>query len=212
MLMLIIGLTGGSGSGKSSFAASFRSPHMEVIDADLVYRALTEARSSCTEELALAFGEHILSENGGLSRSQMRDLVFGDTPAHQERRELLNSITHRYVREEILRLLDLYRNAGCRAVLLDVPLLFESGMEKLCDTVIAVTAPYRDRLARILARDGIGEAAARARLDAQPPDSYYEDRADYLVRNDKGQTELLNEAKNLSKKLLSDKVKKQKKL
>ncbi len=206
--MLIVGLTGGSGSGKSFFAKAFSCMGAGLVDADRVYRELVECPSPCTDELAHSFGTEILDRNGGLDRSKMRTLVFGDSLEHLERRELLNSITHRYVKEEILRLVEGYRAAGYSAVLLDVPLLFESGMEVLCDTVIAVIAPREARLARIMARDGIKEEAAAARLSAQPPDSFYIDRADILVENNKDSEAFFQMAKEIAAGLLMEAEKK----
>ncbi len=200
--MLIIGLTGGSGTGKTTFSSAFLSDGVALIDADAVYHEITEKPSPCTEELAVAFGEEILAEDRSLSRSKLRPLVFGDTETHAQRRALLNSITHRYVKDELQRRLALYQEAGLRAVLLDVPLLFESGLEELCDVVIAMIAPARDRIHRIMARDGITEREAAARIAAQPPDSFYAHRVDYLINNQGDCDRLLKKAKEIATEVL----------
>ena len=203
--MLVIGLTGGSGTGKTTFGAAFSKDSVALIDADAVYHELTDRPSPCTAELASTFGEDILAPDGSLSRARMRLLVFGDTEAHAERRSILNGITHRYVKEEIDRRLELYREAGMRAALLDVPLLFESGLEELCDTVVAIIAPREDRIRRIMARDGITEEEATARISAQPPDSFYAHRADYLIHNSGDRAHLTARAEEIAAELLGDK-------
>ncbi len=200
--MLIIGLTGGSGTGKTTFSSAFMREGVALIDADAIYHEIITKPSPCTEELALAFGEEILEADRSLSRPRMRALVFGDTEKHKERRALLNSITHRYVKEEIHRRLSFYREKGMRAVILDVPLLFESGLEQLCDQVMAVIAPLQDRVQRIMARDGITEAEATARIAAQPTDAFYAYRVDCLIHNGGDRDRLIGKAKEIAAMLL----------
>lgn len=201
--MLRIGITGGSGSGKSNFAEFFaRYADVPVLNADRVYHKLIEAPSPCTRAIAEEFGPSVLNEKGGIDRARLSALVFGEDNAAIERRERLNAIAHRFVREEFIEMLDLEEARGTRAVLLDVPLLFESGMECLCDYVIAVIAPYKSRLGRILLRDGLNEAQAEARLAAQPPDGFYTDRADCTVTNDRDPAALYAEAVRIADALL----------
>ena len=203
--MLTIGLTGGSGCGKTAFAASFAQPPIAILDADRIYHELTEGASPCTEALAAAFGEDILNENGSLCRSALASLVFGNTPAHEERLALLNSITHRFVRAAFEERIEALRAAGCPAVILDAPLLFEAGFECFCDAVIVVLADVSARLARIMERDGLDEEGARRRLDAQPPDTFYTDRADFVVYNDGNLDTLRKEAEGLRSYLFEQK-------
>ncbi len=202
--MLRIGITGGSGCGKSNFAEFFaKYADIPVLNADRIYHKLIEAPSPCTRAIAEQFGPVVLDKNGAIDRARLSALVFGEDPATLERRERLNAIAHRFVREEFTEILDLEEARGTRAVLLDVPLLFESGMECLCDYVIAVLAPYKARLGRILLRDGVNEAQAKARLAAQPPDDFYTARADYTVINDRDPAALYSEAVRIADTLLS---------
>ena len=200
--MLIIGLTGGSGCGKSAFAAFFATPSITILDADRVYHELTDQASPCTEALAAAFGEEVLNENGSLCRAALVPLVFGNTAAHDERLALLNSIAHRFVRTVFEARIEELEKSGCPAVILDAPLLFEAGFEVFCDSVIVVLADASSRLSRIMERDGLDEAGARRRLDAQPPDTYYTDRADFVVYNDGNLDNLRREAEGLRVYLL----------
>ena len=188
--MLRIGLTGGSGSGKSTAACMFASCGAKIVDADAVYHSLVSAPSACVSELVLVFGEDILSPDGGLDRKKLAKLVFGSTPEAKASLRRLNEITHRYVRLECERLIDSYEQSGEETVVLDVPLLFESGFDRICDVTVAVLAPRPVRLARIMARDGIDEASAAARLASQPNDDFYRERAKFLLINDGGIEEL----------------------
>lgn len=201
--MLIIGLTGGSGCGKTAFAEFFATPPIAILNADRVYHELTDAPSPCTEALSAEFGVDILNPDGSLSRPRLAALVFGDTPLHEERLARLNLITHRFVRECFEARIDKLRASDCPAVVLDAPLLFEAGLECLCDRVIAVLADASARLARIMERDGLDRAAAERRLAAQPPDTYYTDRAEFVVYNDGNLDNLRTEAEGLRDFLLT---------
>lgn len=195
--MLIIGLTGGSGCGKTAFAEFFATPPITILNADRVYHELTDAPSPCTEALAAEFGDDILNEDGSLCRPRLIPLVFGNTPLHEERLARLNTIAHRFVRERFEERIEELRDAGCPAVILDAPLLFEAGFECFCDRVIAVLADASLRIARIMERDGLDRAGAERRLAAQPPDTYYTDRAEFVVYNDGNLDNLRAEAEGL---------------
>lgn len=200
--MLIIGLTGGSGCGKTEFATRFATPPIALLNADAIYHELTDVPSPCTEALGAAFGADILNPNGSLCRPRLIPLVFGNTSEHEERLALLNSITHRFVKEVFEERIEALRESGCPAVILDAPLLFEAGFECFCDHVIAVLADASARLARIMERDGVDEEGARRRLAAQPPDTFYTDRADFVIYNDGNLENLKTEAEGLRAYLL----------
>ncbi|MBQ8175258.1 MAG: dephospho-CoA kinase [Clostridia bacterium] len=182
--MLRLGLTGGSGSGKSTVARIFASCGAKIIDTDAVYHSLISAPSPCVLALKEAFGEGILNEVGAIDRKKLASVVFEATEAGKARLALLNDISHRFVHEECEILLSHYEKDGEPLVILDVPLLFESGFDRLCDVTVAVLAPQSLRLQRILSRDGIDEAAAIRRLVAQPSDEFYKLRADHLIYNE----------------------------
>jgi len=169
----VIGLTGASGSGKSLISSHFAKKGWQVLDADAIYHELL-AGGEMVEELKKAFPEAV--RDNGIDLRLLGPIVFSD----EGRRLTLNGITHKYVRKEMLRRLD----ADPRPAVLDVPLLFESGLDRACTLTVGVTAPYDLRLSRIIARDGISEDRARARLDAAKPDEYYRKRCDIILIND----------------------------
>lgn len=200
--MFVLGLTGGSGSGKSRFATLLAQNGATVLDADAIYHSITDTPSRCTEELAAAFGADVLAENGALNRPALASVVFSGQD-RDEKLATLNAITHRYVREEFDRLIAEHREKGSSFLVLDVPLLFEAHMDVLCDATVAVLADREVRLARITARDGIDRTRAEARINAQPSDEFYRTRAGFTVFNNGDETALQKEAETLLFKLLN---------
>ena len=182
--VMLVGLCGRSGSGKGYVSALFSRRGIPSVDTDAVYRAMTgpaDALSPCMIELRARFGDAVVLEDGSLNRAAMRALVFGgDAEALCD----LNRITHHYILDETRRIADMLCAAGSPIVLVDAPLLYESGFDAECARVVCVTAPEETIVARIMQRDGIGEADARRRLAAQKSVEELEGRADYVIVND----------------------------
>lgn len=187
--MLLIGLTGASGSGKSLVARELKRRGLTVFDADAIYHSLIAADTPCSRGLAKEFGEDILLSNGGIDRKRLAYIVFASAEDREARIERLNALTHHYVLEDVRLKLSLLRDVP--AVVLDAPTLIESGFHTSCDVVIAVTASEDVRLARIMERDAIDRSAAQRRLEAQRPAAFYEAHADFVLQNDGTEEELL---------------------
>lgn len=178
--MLTVGLTGQSGAGKGEFAKIFTEREkVFCLDTDIVARRVVEKGSECLCELCSFFGEDILKNDGSLDRQRLASIAF----TNPEKHKALNTITHKYIMCEIESWLSCVRNSGAAVAVIDAPLLFESGADRLCDITVAVIAPYNTRLSRILIRDGIDEKAARTRLDARPDDRFFTSRCDYVIEN-----------------------------
>lgn len=177
--MIIIGLCGGSGAGKGTVDNCFFKHGIPSIDTDAVYRELTVRGSYLLNILSEAFGKDILNERGELDRKKLSALVFSDPAKHK----LLNSITHSEILNEAERRIRKYESEGYPAVICDAPLLFESGFDKKCDIIIAVTAPLDVRIERLVRRDGISPEAARQRILSQLPDEYLEKHSDFVINN-----------------------------
>ena len=181
--MTVIGLCGSSGSGKGYVCQLFTQRGFIWIDTDRVYRdIISSPNSPCVKELAKCFGNSILNEDGSLNKRELSKIVFCSDDAESSRKKL-NGIAHRHILLETERMMAESKKAGASAVIIDAPVLFESGFDKMCDVKICVTAPYDKKLQRIITRDGITEAEARARLDCQLSDDELRERCDYEIDN-----------------------------
>lgn len=174
--MRIIGLTGGSGVGKGAVAARMHALGAGWVDADGVYRRLCETNTALLAALDAAFSG-VLDETGALDRAKLAGIVFADP----EKLRLLNRITIPYIRAASLQEID--AQAACPVVLYDAPTLFEAGADDLCDKTVGVLAERETRIRRVMARDGLSEQAARARILAQPDDAFYREKCDYILEN-----------------------------
>ncbi len=163
--MIVIGLTGGIATGKSTVTAALRDLGVTVIDADQVARQVVEPGEPALAELVAEYGPGILREDGRLDREKLGSLVFSDAAARQR----LNDITHPHILRAMDRLRQAAAAAGEHVLALDVPLLFESGLEKTVDRVWVVIASAAQQLQRLMDRDGLGAEEARRRVEAQMP-------------------------------------------
>ena len=180
--MLVIGLTGPSGAGKGEVARHFAAHGLPVINADEIYHDLLIPPSPCLDALVEHFGQQILQADGTLNRAALSAAVFSD----REKLEALNHIAHRFVMEAVRRDLEAYREQGVLAAVLDAPQLFEAGAEAECSIVVAVLAERALRIRRIIQRDGLDEASAVRRIDAQKSDLFFRQHADYVIENNGG--------------------------
>ncbi len=188
--VFLIGLTGPTGSGKSEVSRVLADRHIPVIDADELARRVVEPGSPCLQKLVREFSEDILNEDGSLNRRQLARRAFA-TP---EDTKLLNSITHPYIIDLTKRILMQLEQIREPVAVLDAPLLFESGMDGICDVTVAVVAPRERRLKRIMERDQLTEKQAEARMAAQQEEDFYASRASQVIRNDGDLEELRRQA------------------
>lgn len=178
--MKIIGLCGSSGSGKGYVSMLFTKYGVMSIDTDRVYRETTTKKGSeCLMELTTEFGSSILTEDGELYRPKLAEIVFSD----KEKLDKLNKITHKHIKKDTLALLDQYKSEGACAVIIDAPVLFESGFDKMCDFTVCVTSPTDRKIDRIMTRDQITREQALARLNSQKSDSELIALATYQIDN-----------------------------
>ncbi len=179
MSIKVIGLCGGSGSGKSLVSSFFSDYGYEVIDTDDVYHKLTEKSSDCLNALVCEFGAEILSSSGALDRSALRKIVF----QNEEKRLKLNVLSHKFVLREVRNIIDFAKQAGIIGAIVDAPLLYESGFDAECDFVVAVISDKEKRIERIMNRDKISKNEALLRINSQIPDSELLEKADFVVYN-----------------------------
>ena len=201
--MVTIGLAGGSGSGKSKIAPVFESFSIPSIDTDKVYFELTSGDSICLRELAQEFGMEIISEDGALNRKKLSEIVFFDSDSENKRKKL-QTITHKHILCEVRRIIDFYQEKRFKAVLVEAPLLFESGFDKECDKIIAVIADKNSRISRIMQRDNISYESALARINSQLDDEYLIQHADYVIYNDGSFDDTKKQVENIIETILKE--------
>ncbi len=185
--MKIIGVTGGSGSGKSLFCGFLTELGAAVIDADEIAHRVIKRGGAAFDEIVSAFGSGILGENGEIERKKLGKIVFSE----QKKLSLLNKITHKHIFKEMSETIEKIEHG---IVLLDVPLLFAEDFPIEYDLSIAVIAQRDVRIARIAERDGISREDAAARIAAQMSDGEMAARADICVDNSRGTDELKSKA------------------
>ncbi len=161
--LYVIGLTGGIASGKTTVSDYLKSLGVCVIDADEVAHEVTSPGSAGFKEIIEEFGEDLLTAEGNLNRKKLGEIVFSDKEALSK----LNAIVHPLVIENIRQMLVKIECSPC--VVLDVPLLFESGMDDLCDEVWVVAVDEDTQVKRLMERDGYNLDEATRRVNAQMP-------------------------------------------
>lgn len=180
---MIIGITGGSGTGKSTVSAEFEKRGYFVIDADKVAHRIMDKGTACLGEVTEFFGEEYLNSDGTLNRKKLGAKVFNDASLLEQ----LNKITHKYIRKEIE-----FLTQGKSLAVIDAALLFESGLDDLCEKAVFVSCPADIRIQRIVSRDGVDKDYAVSRINAQKPDEFYRKKCDFEIINDGKQDVALN--------------------
>ena len=181
---MIVGLTGGIGSGKSTVARAFAELGVPWVDADDVAREIVAPGEPALEAIYKRHGDAVINADGSLNRAALREIIFN----HPEERTWLESVTHPRVRERLLEHLERLSQQGAPYVLLVSPLLFESGQQALVDITAVVDIPESLQLSRTLARDGVSEQQVHAILGAQMPRTERLARADEVIENHRDQT------------------------
>ena len=174
---VILGLTGPTGAGKSTVARILCEQGCAVIDCDRVARETVEHCAPCLEQLRAEFGEDIVGADGKLNRRLLAQRAFASPPKTQR----LNEITHPWILKAVDDEIAALKRNGAFCIVVDAPLLFESGADAICDRILAVIAPLEIRLTRIVRRDGISRAQALSRIRAQQTDSFYTEKSDYSI-------------------------------
>jgi dephospho-CoA kinase len=175
--MMVVGITGPTGSGKTTALNAIRELGGCVLDLDAVYHGLLKTDKNLLDELDGRFPGVI--QNGELDRKALGSIVFADKNALAD----LNAITGKYILAEMDRQLDIARQQGLPIAAIDAINLLEGDLPDRCDVTVAVTAPVEIRVKRLMARDQISEEYARLRISAQQPNAYFEEHCDYTLHN-----------------------------
>ena len=198
--MKLIGLCGGSGSGKSFVCSIFNEYGILSINADSVYHDMISTDSECTRELISVFGNEIAA-NVGIDRAKLRNVVFSSN----DKLKLLNEITHKHILTETRRLISrITETTDCKALIFDAPLLFESGFDEECDVTVCVVADEQTRINRIIERDSISIEAAKARINSQIPNDELIKKCDYSIENNSSVERLRDQVLEIKSKIIDN--------
>lgn len=184
--MIIIGLTGGIGSGKSTVSDILKEQGIPVVDGDRIAREVVEPHRPAYDEIVRVFGTEVLQQDGTLNRKHIGEIVFSDP----EKLSVLNSITHKEIYRVILERLESLKETGTSLVFLDVALLFETGFDQLTDWVWVVDAPDAVRVERIQKRDGLKEEEILKRIQSQMSRELRNTKGNLVLDNSKSREEL----------------------
>ena len=179
--MKIIGLTGGTGSGKGFVSERLKKRNAYVMDADKIAHEIIEKDKPAYKEIVDYFGRSILDESGCIIRRKLGDIVFSDS----EKLAFLNKCTHKYINMEIMRIIDEVRPQTDKytAIVIDAPLLAEAGLTDICDDIWVVYADSEVRVKRIMERDSITEEQARNRIASQKTWEEYQALGAVIIDN-----------------------------
>lgn len=196
--VMVIGLTGQTGAGKSTVSKVFVQNGFRLIDADAISRHVVARGSHCLADLQECFTDAILTPDGELDRKVMASIAFSD----HRKLEMLNTIMYSYIVGEILRMIHRFSQQNHKLILLDAPTLFESRADDFCDLIISVVAKPELRMQRIMERDHISEKAAQQRMEMQLTEEFFRLHSDTVLENNSSFSELWDAAQELSAKLI----------
>lgn len=184
--MIVIGLTGGIGSGKTTAADFLREKGIPVIDADLIAREIVQPGTPAHKEIEETFGNEVFLYNRELDRKKLGSLVFND----QKKLSILNDITHKEIVRTIKERLQMMEERGEALVFIDAALLYETGLDHLTQWVWVVDAPDDVRVKRLVERDGLSEEEIMKRICSQMPRQERNRRGHLVLDNSKGERDL----------------------
>ena len=201
-MSIVIGLTGPTGSGKSSASRIAEDFGFQVIDCDKTAREATQKGTEGLKALVSVFGEEILLSDGNLNRKALAALAFKDKLST----DLLNKTILPYIADLVIK------QASGRNTLLDAPTLFESGINKICNKTVAVLADKDIRLKRIIARDNLTLKEAETRINAGNDEDFFKKNADYVLYNNDDENAFLKRFSDILKEITGGNLQWQKNL
>lgn len=178
-MTMILGLTGGIASGKSLVTSYFEELGYPTIDADLIAREVVEPGTEGLREIEEYFGPEVIQEDGSLNRSRLGEIVF----SNEEKREVLNRITHSKIRETMMKRQEQLLEDNHDLIVLDIPLLYEGDFEEMVDVVMVVVVDQETQIKRLMERDSYNYDEATNRIESQMALEDKAVRADIVINN-----------------------------
>ena len=175
--MYIIGITGGTGAGKSSAVKAVRALGAQALDCDEIYHELLSDNENMKNEIEEYFNN--ITVGGRIDRQRLSKIVWGDPASLQK----LNTITHKYVNDEVEQRIASFKEQGVKTVAIDAIALIESGQSKKCNTIVGIIATLEERVLRITKRDKLTKENALMRINAQQPESFYRKNCNHILEN-----------------------------
>ncbi len=198
---ILVGITGGIGSGKSSVATVFRSYGYDVLDADAIAATIIEQDAHVRAELQQLLGNSIFRADNTLNKDIISKQIFGNTTEHSQRLQAMNRIVHPRVLDQIWLAIESLRENDSKIIVVDIALLFEAGLTNAFDYIILVTASEKIRIERVIQRTGFTAEQIQLRINAQYPDDQKKSLADFLIENNGTLEELQKSAKFIAELL-----------
>lgn len=178
--MKIIGITGSSGSGKSSVCVLMaNNAKVKIIDADKIAKDLQDRKTEYYQKIVETFGQDILDENKNIIRKKLAEIIFENS----NEKSKLDKLTFKYVVDEIKKQIEIYKKENLDYIIVDAPTLIEANMNDMFDYIITVVAKKKNKINRICKRDNISRRLANKRLEAQKDDEFYKVHANFVIEN-----------------------------
>ena len=194
--MKVIGITGSSGSGKTTVSKLLEKNHQaKLIDADIIVKEMSVPGTEYIKKIEEIFGKTILFEDGSLNKKLLAEKIY----SNKDELESLNRITFKYIVDEMKKRVEIFKNT-IDLIVIDAPLLIESGLDKLCDYIISIIADEDIKIKRICKRDNLSLDTARKRLNIQKEDKYYIENSDFVISNNEN-CDLEKEIEKIMQKL-----------
>ena len=194
----LVGLTGMSGSGKTTVSDFLQNKGLAIVDCDKISHMVVEKGRPCLYEIVKLFSEDILTSDGNLDRKKLGNIIFADKTSKKE----LEEIIFPYILFEVFRQIDFHKNNGNNLIVLDAPTLFESKLDVLCDIIISVVADFDICADRISKRDRISIENAKLRLLSQHDREFFIEKSTYYIDNSGSFEQLIIKINGVLDKLL----------